>query len=502
MKNCQNCGHKNGDSVKFCTECGTKLVEISPRCPGCGAEIKQKAKFCRYCGYNLVTGVQASNDAAETIDGTKVQKIFAQLRADEFIDSQVIRERWDREERNGRYSASFKAAFDSILKEDFAGAKKHCKDLRKKPFKWLLYAEIEWHCGIYKKALPPAESLALAFGIAEKRFEKFVQKAHEKLPLNRFAQKSYAAFASVVSGEETYRTLPVRNIAVCATMSAGKSTFVNALLGHDVLPARNEATTAKVTSVYDKDGAARIVGFVHDRPGHCADLCGDVRLSAIDEWNASPDVSRIFLQGDLDGIGNNGIIAAMHDTPGTNNSGDKSHHDVTFDFLAKNKMDALVYVANAEHLGTTDEKALLSELREETKKGGIPVIFVLNKADNIDTEKESLDAVIAGYREFLSGIGFADAKIFPVSSKAARLLKMAIKGRGDSFTESECDAFPLIAKKFTKRLVLDDGGSNESIAVEGQTLVDGEAYETASLQTALFHTGINKIEKELEAIVR
>ena len=36
-------------------------------------------------------------------------------------------------------------------------------------------------------------------------------------------------------------------------MGAGKSTFINALLGCDVLPARNEATTAKITSVYDRD---------------------------------------------------------------------------------------------------------------------------------------------------------------------------------------------------------------------------------------------------------
>lgn len=429
------------------------------------------------------------------------QEIFAQLRADEFIDSQVIRERWDREERNGRYSASFKAAFDSILKEDFAEAKKHCKDLRKKPFKWLLYAEIEWHCGVYKKALPPAESLALAFGIAEKRFEKFVQKAREKLPLNRFAQKSYAAFASVVSGEEMYRTLPVRNIAVCATMSAGKSTFVNALLGHDVLPARNEATTAKVTSVYDKDGAARIVGFVHDRPGHCADLCGDVRLSAIDEWNASPDVSRIFLQGDLDGIGNNGIIAAMHDTPGTNNSGDKSHHDVTFDFLAKNKMDALVYVANAEHLGTTDEKALLSELREETKKGGIPVIFVLNKADNIDTEKESLDALIAGYREFLSGIGFADAKIFPVSSKAARLLKMARNARSGHFTAKEQRECASMLAQFTELHDFGSGGQQHDADGTQTVAIGNRQHPLSEVQDALERTGLPQVEQYIEELL-
>ena len=317
----------------------------------------------------------------------------------------------------------------------------------------------------------------------------------------RLAQ-SFAAYLEFTEMLSSYSLLHIANVGVCATMSAGKSSFVNALLGHDYLPARNEATTARITSVYDNDRSKNLIGFAMS--GDKLSRMGDnLTEKEVDAWNADSDISHILLQGDLDNIGNNGVIVAVHDTPGTNNSSDDLHHKITMDFLTTHDMDALVFVANAEHLGTTDEKALLTELHQKVvARRNIPVIFVLNKADNIDTEKESLDAVIAGYREFLSGIGFADAKIFPVSSKAARLLKMAIKGHGDSFTESECDAFPLIAKKFSKRLVLDDGGSNESIAVEGQTLVDGEAYETASLQTALFHTGINKIEKELEAIVR
>ena len=317
----------------------------------------------------------------------------------------------------------------------------------------------------------------------------------------RLAQ-SFAVYLEFTEMLSSYSLLHIANVGVCATMSAGKSSFVNALLGHDYLPARNEATTARITSVYDNDRSKNLIGFAMS--GDKLSRMGDnLTEKEVDAWNADSDISHILLQGDLDNIGNNGVIVAVHDTPGTNNSSDDLHHKITMDFLTTHDMDALVFVANAEHLGTTDEKALLTELHQKVvARRNIPVIFVLNKADNIDTEKESLDAVIAGYREFLSGIGFADAKIFPVSSKAARLLKMAIKGRGDSFTESECDAFPLIAKKFTKRLVLDDGGSNESIAVEGQTLVDGESYENASLQMALLHTGISKIEKELEAIVR
>lgn len=431
------------------------------------------------------------------------QEIFAQMRANEFIKSQTIRERWDREKRNAYYTDNFRAAFDSILREDSYSAKKYCKSLKRKEFKWLLYAEMEWHYEVHKRPLPPSETLAFVFGIAEKKLERFVQKAREKLPLSRFAEKSYSAFVDFKEHEENYKKLPVKNIAVCATMSAGKSTFVNALLGHDILPARNEATTAKVTSVYDKDGAERIVGFVNTRDSQNADLCGDVNFSKIDEWNSSSGVSRIFLQGDLDGIKNNGAIVAVHDTPGTNNSGDKNHHDVTFDFLQGNKMDALIFVANAEHLATTDEKVLLTELHKKVaSQRNIPVIFVLNKADNIDTEKESLDSLVADYKDFVAQIGFADARIFPVSAKAARLLKMALKEHSDSFTESECDAFPLVVKKFIKRFALDGGGMDEKITADGNVVIDGEMYENAVLQTALLHTGIGVIEQELEAIVK
>ena len=38
---------------------------------------------------------------------------------------------------------------------------------------------------------------------------------------------------------------------VIATMSSGKSTFINAMLGTDLLPARNEATTATIATIFD-----------------------------------------------------------------------------------------------------------------------------------------------------------------------------------------------------------------------------------------------------------
>lgn len=44
-------------------------------------------------------------------------------------------------------------------------------------------------------------------------------------------------------------------VAIVATMSSGKSTLINSMIGQSILPARNEATTAKIFSIRDDDHA-------------------------------------------------------------------------------------------------------------------------------------------------------------------------------------------------------------------------------------------------------
>ncbi|HBB13434.1 MAG TPA: hypothetical protein DCZ76_04070 [Treponema sp.] len=425
---------------------------------------------------------------------------FRKLNALYFFQKQIIREKRNREKKNILYTNYFQAAFNYLVKQDYSKARESCKSLKKSCFKWLLYLEFEYYCSVFNISLPSDEDIALSFGINTKRLKKFIKKVQEKLPTNRFVEKSYNEFIEFKNQEENYKKLPIKNIAVCATMSAGKSTFVNALLGLDVLPARNEATTAKITSVYDKDKAKTLLGFVNKNK-KIEEECLDANLSIIDGWNGSSKVTRIFLQGDLDGIGNNGIIVAMHDTPGTNNSGDEAHHNVTMSFLTSQKLDALIFVANATQLETTDEYTLLKEIFDKVvKPNNLPVIFVMNKADCIDTEKESLEIIISNYKKYLTEIGFPPPKVFTVSSKAARLLKMVLSGKETNFSEAECDIFPSIVKKFTKRLVFDN--SDDSNKNDFQIVVDDEHYNSSVIQTALIHTGIKKIEKEIEMIVK
>jgi GTPase Era involved in 16S rRNA processing len=146
----------------------------------------------------------------------------------------------------------------------------------------------------------------------------------------------------------------------------------------------------------------------------------------------------LFLRGDLDGIGNKGMVVAVHDTPGTNNSSDSSHHKVTLDFLSENKMDLILFVLNAEQLGTSDENSLLREIYSNVvKKSKTDVLFILNKIDSIDPEKESLEKMIRDTIKQLEEIGYAKPTVFPVASKAARLLKMKAKGLDTHMTPRE-----------------------------------------------------------------
>ena len=361
---------------------------------------------------------------------------FRKLNVIHFFENQIIREKRDRQKKNTEYTKKFNDVLKYLLEQNYVEAKKTCKTL-KKCLKWLLLLELQYYCSVLEYIFPSDENLAFVFNFSVKHIEKFKQNVQKKLPVNSFIEKTYKIFIDFKEQEEKYKTLSKKNIAVCATMSAGKSTFVNALLGRDVLPVRSEATTSKITSVYDNDNSNSLIGFV-DVNGKIVDRCLDTNLSIINGWNDDSNVSRIYLQGNLDGIGNNGIIAALHDTPGTNYSGDNTHHDITLKFLTSNKFDALIYVANTTQLCTTDESIMLKEIyKNVVDKNKTPVIFVLNKADCLDPEKEDVTEIIERYRNYLEEIGFNNAMVYPLSSKSARILKMVRNDLSENLTGKE-----------------------------------------------------------------
>src|SRR5262245_35859558 len=53
---CASCGFENPEGLKFCEECGAKLIRA---CPSCGREVRPTAKFCGECGTTLTQPLPA-----------------------------------------------------------------------------------------------------------------------------------------------------------------------------------------------------------------------------------------------------------------------------------------------------------------------------------------------------------------------------------------------------------------------------------------------------------
>lgn len=303
---------------------------------------------------------------------------------------------------------------------------------------------------------------------------------------------------------KAYETLPVFNISVIATMSAGKSTFVNALLGNEIFPEANEACTAKITSIYDNDFYHRTVGVgLHN--GEIKEVSNNLSNEDLIKWNTNKTFDRIILEGNLDNITNTEKIVAVHDTPGTNNSGDTNHHDITFEFLQKHTMDAIIYMANVEHLATTDEKELLTELYNTIISiKNIPVIFVLNKSDSIDTEKENIFDMCRIFKDELISIGFTpDSFIIPTSAKAARLFKMALNNKADTFTGKEkkdfMSAYELLSDNSIITPILNHDMQQYKVNDETITIAQ-RSFSKQNIVRALYNTGFPNLEAILEAV--
>ena len=301
---------------------------------------------------------------------------------------------------------------------------------------------------------------------------------------------------------ERYITVPQYNVAVCATMSAGKSTFINAILGVDYIPSKNQACTAKITTIRDNDNLLKMIGCYaknNGEKGYSSIIDNDV----LREWNDDDDIMEVILEGDIEDISCHNDVLVIYDTPGTNNSEDMLHHDRTIDFVKNTQLDVVIYLINAEYVSTNDTAILFKEINEIIKERKTKVIFGLNKIDSIDEEgDESVKQVIQGLEEQLKGYGVENPIIFPFSANAARLFKMVLKGK--ELTKREKRSFYSVYEFFSRfnasDYVVNASSLNSSeyypkLKVDKTIVIEDEEYKYNKIVELLGNTGILCIEK-------
>ena len=123
-------------------------------------------------------------------------------------------------------------------------------------------------------------------------------------------------------------------VNVVATMSAGKSTLINALLRQKLMPAKQEACTATITEIKDNDNEC-FMAKVYDANGTLIQTYPELTFKIMDALNSNPAVSKIRVEGNIPFVSAEDISLVLVDTPGPNNSRDPEHKAATYRMLSE-----------------------------------------------------------------------------------------------------------------------------------------------------------------------
>lgn len=240
-------------------------------------------------------------------------------------------------------------------------------------------------------------------------------------------------------------------VNVVATMSSGKSTLINALLGRKLMPAKNEATTATIVKIKDVDGMKNFSAIAYDKTHKVIAKYDKVTLKDMQKLNENPNVYEIYIEGDIKFVSSDGMSLVLVDTPGPNNSRDIHHQEMTFKMLENSDKSLVLFVMNGRQLGINDEKIFLDYICSNMKQGGKKTrdryIFAVNQLDAFkpnpdDDGEDCIEKALTSVRNCLNERGIKDANIFPVSAG------VALEKRIDDDDEELLHPFNKKAKKY------------------------------------------------------
>lgn len=246
------------------------------------------------------------------------------------------------------------------------------------------------------------------------------------------------------------------DIAVVATMSAGKSTLINSLIGRELMHSANEATTAKITVLeqfnqLDKYvGSAKLVSGIRMRPHN------DINAEILRDWNNDNKIVEVFLKGPFQNIFPLVSPIRIYDTPGPNNSQDHTHQQILEKFLSEKQLDVVFYVLNATQIGINDDQVLLKSLVSRLRKSIDNIVFIINKIDSIDEERgETIQLVTERVTKYLENSGVDKSLLNNIVCMSAETILVASKYMNrDKLTRRERHALmKLVNVDSTKKLL-------------------------------------------------
>ena len=251
-------------------------------------------------------------------------------------------------------------------------------------------------------------------------------------------------------------------ICVLGNYSSGKSTFINALIGKEILPSGDTPTTSRIYRIKKSPQVDRaLIRFKYDNTVFSVDFKGDVHLLEITDKPLASKIEEALEECENDipvkitetlkvindfdtkegkktisdlveirvPFGEGLLKNAQHsfvifDTPGSNSVSNEKHLEVLRNAIRDMSNGIPVYVSEFDALDSTDNNKLLSDIKEIAELDDRFSMIIVNKADsahlpkhgfNKEKEKELLNQTIP--RQFYSGGIYFISSIMGLGSK-------------------------------------------------------------------------------------
>ena len=306
-------------------------------------------------------------------------------------------------------------------------------------------------------------------------------------------------------------------IMVTGTFKNGKSTFINALLGEELLPAYALPCTAVINEVKYGEKKKAILHFRNPLPEILPEKLAPAAVEHMKRYKGKPippmeipydeiedyvvipmdvdsDQTRIYkLQSPYAKVElfyplellKNGV--EIIDSPGLNE--DETRTQVTMDYLPK--IDAILYVLNANAICAGDEMRFVEK---DLKGNGIDsVFFVVNRFDQIRERERNM---IRQYAQRKLKELYPNPELFCVSALNA------LDGRLDKDEELvEGSGILPLEKRLTEFLTKEKGKAKLAMpAKQVRHILSDEAAGAIERQRVLLDTSLDEIKKKYELI--
>ncbi|NGX84814.1 dynamin family protein [Aequorivita sp. KMM 9714] len=254
-----------------------------------------------------------------------------------------------------------------------------------------------------------------------------------------YTLKSYETIIANAIEYNKERVINLRSnkveVPVIATMSSGKSTLLNAILGKNLLFEDTGSATGTICTIKinnsEKFTARAIKG------DNILDETSVEIDKFFEKWNKRVNQEKdkypeleLYLEGPIKDLNSSGMELNLIDTPGPNSAKFENHKDKTERYLQlkdNQKLPIVLYVLDPEKMDSKDDDDTLKEISglfRKNKQNLDRIVFVYNKVDREKLGNKSFSEILEKVYKFLDKFEIKNPKVFPISSIYAKLAQL------------------------------------------------------------------------------